>query len=310
MNVRDSRGQAAVLTVLFLTVLLGASAMSIDVGSWYHAKRQLQAEADAAALAGAQALPDSTSDAQALAIQYADKNGGVLDSSNITFASDVTPNDTIKVRMTAPAPGFFSKLFGISTVTVGANAAARSDNLNAALHVAPIVVNWQHPMLLCKPLPCSDPTSIDLADLHHNGSGNAAGSFGLIDLDPADNGSVGSGTLGQWIDNGFDRYMDLGNYFAVPSTKYSSSAVQDAMHVSVGTVLLFPIYDTIQDPGSNAIYHIIGWVGFRVTGYDLNANGNSGHIYGSFTRRISEGIQVSSGQNVPDYGARAVQLVN
>jgi hypothetical protein len=310
MNIRDSRGQALVMTLVFLTVLLGSAAMSLDVGSWYHAKRQLQAEADAAALAGAQALPDSTADAQALAVEYANKNGGVLDKSDITFADDVTAHDTIKVKMAAPAPGFFSKLFGLGSVTVGAHAAARSDNISAALHVAPIVVNYQHPMLQCHPLPCSDPTSIDLINLHNNGSGNAAGSFGLIDLDPADNGSVGSGTLGQWITHGFDRYMDVGPYWAVPSTKYSSSAIQDAMQVSIGQELLFPIYDTIQDPGSNAIYDIIGWVGFRVTGFDFNANGNSGHIYGSFTRRISEGIQVSSGQNIPDYGARAIQLVN
>jgi hypothetical protein len=310
MNVRDNRGQAAVTTVLFLTVLIGASAMSLDVGSWYHAKRQLQAEADAAALAGAQALPESTADAKAYAIQYADKNGGHLGVSQITISSDVTANDTIKVQLNAPAPGFFSKLFGISSVTVGASAAARSDNVSAALHVAPIVVNWKHPMLQCKPLPCSTPTSIDLADLHKSGSGNAAGSFGLIDLDPADNGSVGSQILGEQITNGFDRYMEPGTYYAVPSTKYSSSWVQDAMQVSIGTELLFPIYDTIQDPGSNAIYNIIGWVGFYVTGYDLNANGNSGHIYGWFTRRISGGIQVSTGSSMPDYGVRAVQLVN
>jgi hypothetical protein len=310
MNIRDSRGQALVLTLVFLTVLLGSAAMSLDVGSWYHQKRQLQAKADAAALAGAQALPESTADAQALAIQYADKNGGVLDAAGISFSSDITPNDTIKVQMSEQAPGFFSKLFGLSTVTVGAHAAARSDNISAALHVAPIVVNYQHPMLQCHPSPCSDPTSIDLLDLHNNGSGNAAGSFGLIDLDPAGNGSVGSGTLGEQITNGFDRYMEPGTYYAVPSTKYSSSAVRNAMQVSIGQELLFPIYDTIQDPGSNAIYDVIGWVGFRVTGFDFNANGNSGHIYGSFTRRISEGIQVSTSHNTPDYGVRAIQLVN
>ena len=64
--------RTAILALFALgTVLLGATAVSLDVGSWYHAKRALQAKADAAALAGAQALPLSTSDAQALAIQYA-----------------------------------------------------------------------------------------------------------------------------------------------------------------------------------------------------------------------------------------------
>jgi hypothetical protein len=296
------------MTVLFLTVLIGASAMSLDVGSWYHAKRQLQAEADAAALAGAQALPDSPADAKAYAIEYSNKNGGNLTPSQITIASDITPNDTIKVHMTTPAPGFFSKLFGLSSVTVGAGAAARSDNVGAALRVAPIVVNWLHPKLQCHPLPCPGPTEIDLADLHNPGSGDAAGAFGLIDLLQSDNGSVGASDLADWITQGFDEYMDPGLYYSAPSSKFNSVQVRDAMSVSVGQVLLFPIYKTILGPGSNAQYDVIGWVGFYVTGFD--ANGSSGAVYGHFTRRVSGGIQVSPGSTIPDNGVRAVQLVN
>lgn len=308
MNVRDSRGQAAVMTILFLTVLIGASAMSLDVGSWYHAKRQLQAEADAAALAGAQALPESPDDAKAYAMQYSAKNGGNLDASQITISSDITTNDTIKVQMSAPAPGFFSKLFGLGSVTVGAGAAARSDNVNAALRVAPIVVNWKHPKLQCHPLPCPGTTEIDLADLHQPGSGDAAGAFGLIDLIQNDNGSVGASTLADWITQGFDEYMEPGLYNSAPSAKFNSVQVRDAMDVSVGQVLLFPIYKSIVGPGSNAQYDIIGWVGFYVTGF--KATGNTGAVYGYFTRRVSGGIQVSPGSNILDNGVRAVQLVN
>lgn len=54
---RGERGQVIVLLVLFLVVLLGMSAMVIDVGYAYYAHRSLQASADAAALAGAQELP-------------------------------------------------------------------------------------------------------------------------------------------------------------------------------------------------------------------------------------------------------------
>ena len=308
MNVRDTRGQAAVMTTVFLTVLIGASAMSLDVGSWYHAKRALQAEADAAALAGAQALPDFPDDAKAYAIEYADKNGGHLDASQITISRDITANDTIKVQISAPAPGFFSKLFGLDSVTVGARAAARSDNVGAALRVAPIVVNWLHPKLQCHPLPCPGPTEIDLADLHNPGSGDAAGAFGLIDLLQSDNGSVGASTLADWITQGFDEYMDPGLYYSAPSSKFNSVQVRDAMSVSVGQVLLFPIYKTILGAGSNAQYDVIGWVGFYVTGF--KATGNTGAVYGYFTRRVSGGIQVSPGSNIPDNGVRAVQLVN
>ena len=302
----DERGQTIVITVVFLTALLGFCALAIDVGSWWKEKRDLQATADAAALAGAQALPESTASAQVLAIQYASDNGGTLDASGISFSSQLTAHDTINVQLTRDAPGFFSRVFGIDTVTVGARASARSDNVSAALHVAPIVVNWHHPMLNCNPRPCSSPTEIDLADLHQPGSGDAAGAFGLIDLIQGDNGNAGASTLGDWIRNGFDEYMALGRYDSVPSADFNSSHVRDAMDASIGQELLFPVYNSITGPGSNAEYNIIGWVGFHVTGYD--AHGSNGAVYGWFTRFIAQGIQAASGSN--DFGVRAIQLVN
>ena len=312
-NARDTRGQATVITVIFLTVLCGMVALVLDVGSWYRADRALQSEADAAALAGAQALPESPADAQALAIQYADKNGGGLDASGISFSSKINPNDTIKVSLKKPAEGFFSKLFGLDSVAVAAHAAARAAPALDVQYVAPIVVNVNHPMLAaptCNPKPCQDPTQIDLADLHKPGSGDAAGSFGLINLDPTDFSSVGSGDLGNWIDKGYDGMLSAGNYYAVPSTKWNSDAVRSAMTdvITKGKILIFPIYDKITGPGDNAVYHIVGWVGFVVTGWDIN--GSKSAIYGHFTGGIVQGIQAKKGSTVPDYGLRTIRLVD
>ena len=74
-GLRSERGQAFVLTVVALVVLLGMAAVGIDVGSWYKAQRHDQAVADAAALAGSQALPDDPAQAVSLAIDYANRNG-------------------------------------------------------------------------------------------------------------------------------------------------------------------------------------------------------------------------------------------
>jgi len=75
-RLRNESGQAVLMTVMFLTVLLGAAALVTDVGGWYRQQRQAQATADAAALAGAQALPSDPAQAQVLAAQYATSNGG------------------------------------------------------------------------------------------------------------------------------------------------------------------------------------------------------------------------------------------
>ena len=59
-RLRSERGQATVLTVIFLVALLGVVALVLDVGSWFREQRDTQSAADAAALAAAQALPEST----------------------------------------------------------------------------------------------------------------------------------------------------------------------------------------------------------------------------------------------------------
>ena len=118
MRARSDRGQATVLTVVFLVVLLGMAALVLDIGSWYRADRATQSTADAAALAGAQALPGDSATANTLALQYATKNGG-LGSGGVTFSSKIVANDTIKVTVKRAAPTFFAKIFGKNTVTVG-----------------------------------------------------------------------------------------------------------------------------------------------------------------------------------------------
>src|SRR5262249_21764889 len=121
---RNERGQVIVLTVIALATLLGMGALVLDVGAWFHEKRQLQATADAAALAGAQALPDTPGTAQTMAVSYADQNGGGVLGADVTISSTNSTNDTISVAAKKNQPGFFSRVFGVSAVDVGAKAKA------------------------------------------------------------------------------------------------------------------------------------------------------------------------------------------
>jgi hypothetical protein len=138
----DERGQAFVLTALTLVVLCGMSALVIDVGSWYRQKRQLQSTADAAALAGAQVLPTDWSTAKSLALQYADKNGGGVLGANVTSSTTFINGDTISVTAKKDAPGNFSRVFGITSVGVRADASAMRGSFNGwALGLAPWVID-------------------------------------------------------------------------------------------------------------------------------------------------------------------------
>jgi hypothetical protein len=300
-----SRGQAYVLTILFLVVLLGMAAAVLDVGSWYRAQRALQATVDAAALAGAQKLPESTGQASALATEYAAKNGG--GSITVSFSSDVVANDTISVEGTRPAPGFFAKVFGVDAVTVKAHAKARTGGISQAKYVVPIVVDEKHPKLQCNPNPCSGETELKYQHLKSNGSPDGSGNFGFINL----TGDSGTGTsdLEKWITNGFDKYLGLGDYDARTGNPFSSSHVGDVLDARIGDILLFPVYRKLTGTGTGAKYQIVGWAAFRITGLDLK--GSNEKIFGEFVSVTWDGIQAgSSGSTPPDFGVKNVSLID
>jgi hypothetical protein len=314
---KSSCGQAYVLTILFLLVLLAMAAAVLDVGSWYRAHRSLQATVDAAALAGAQALPEDTGEASALASEYAEKNGG--GTMDVTFSTKTFPNDTITVEGERPAPGFFSKVFGVETITVRTDASARAGFPVAVKWVAPIVVHIDHPMLQdCDPAPCTDPTTLEYQNLNDTGKGSgggkdggndAAGSFGFINL--TGDGGVGSNELGNWITDGFDEYLYANqNYNVSTGNPFSSTNIEDALGAKMteGLALLFPIYDTLTGTGDNAQYHIVGFAAFVIT--DIDFQGTDEIIYGHFESVTWEGIEAESpGEAPPDFGIKSVSLV-
>jgi Flp pilus assembly protein TadG len=159
--------------VIFMMSLLGMSALAIDVGSWYQDKRHLQADADAAALAGAAAI--TTNAASTAATANFIKNR-MSPSEQVTVT--LTSQDTVKVDATYAAPTFFSKIFGKSATTIKASATARlRANGVAQHHVSPYVVTLQ---------------------TYNNGQGtvlfscDASGNCGTVDLPMAGNTSGGS----------------------------------------------------------------------------------------------------------------------
>ena len=299
-RVGHESGQALVITVMFLTVLLGMSGLAIDVGTWFHSKRDLQAVADAAALAGAQALPDDPAQAQTLAIDYGSRNGVTIPASAISFSTQYAANDTINIHLDRAAPGFFSKVFGLSSVDIGAKASARTDAMSQAMFAAPIGVDLAHPLLSGSGCPCfGQATTLDLTK-------TGPGAFRLINIDGS-RGGTSPGTLASWMQNGLNAYMPLGWYYSDPGAKFNSSQMQAALNARIGSELLFPIYSATRGQGANFQYDVVGWVGFVMTSF--SARGSSGTLNGYFTRVIWRGIQDTTG-GTTSYGARAVQLVN
>jgi Flp pilus assembly protein TadG len=142
---RDQDGQAVVLLTLVLAVLLGCSAIVADVGYAYYVKRSMQASADAAALAGAQDLPD-TSKALTSAKQYSGDAAGKNAQANVpgVSATVVTkcvsiapcnPANAIVVDQTASVATKFARVLGINSFTVHVRSTACSPCASRPLDV-------------------------------------------------------------------------------------------------------------------------------------------------------------------------------
>jgi len=312
MSVRKSeRGQAVVLMALSLVVIMGMAALVVDVGSWYHTKRRLQATADAAALAGAQLLPADSAGAQSMAQSYANQNGGDVAGADITVSSTVLPDDTIGVRARKTDAGVFSGILGIASADISARAKARVGPPVQAKYVAPMVVFCNHPLIHN----CNGDSEPDFGEGHPTTMDydpmGAPGAYGMLNLDGG-NGTPGSSDEADWILHGFNKYLPTGDYRSDPGAKFSSSNVQDALDARKGTVLLFPVYRQLDGQGQNAVYEIIGWIGFHLTSFDVH--GNNATLRGYFTEFIAQGILASTGGGggsgpSSSWGVKSIQLI-
>lgn len=149
--IKGRRGAVLVYSAIILVVLLGVSALAVDLGVAYLAHSQLQNVADAAALAGADKYREAFDEAAAKqeAISIAAANRVLGDSQTLNPLLDVKagsydsatgtviPYDETMggfcVQVTArrtrassnPIPTFFAKVLGINSVDASAGAIAR-----------------------------------------------------------------------------------------------------------------------------------------------------------------------------------------
>src|ERR1039458_8089023 len=72
---KNQRGQAAVVVMITASSMMALSAASVETGHVYYAYQQLVASTNAAVLAGAQVLPNTTQ-ASTYVTQYSSGSGG------------------------------------------------------------------------------------------------------------------------------------------------------------------------------------------------------------------------------------------
>jgi hypothetical protein len=122
LPVCSDQGAITILVAVLIVAMLGLAAIVVDAGAIYSQRRQLQTAADAAALAGVQALPGSTTEAQTVAEQYAVENSPDAEQLDFEFPDDYT----IVATVTDSDFGlFFARFMGMDSTLVAKRAVAK-----------------------------------------------------------------------------------------------------------------------------------------------------------------------------------------
>jgi Flp pilus assembly protein TadG len=156
----DARGVTAITVALSMVVLIGVTGFAIDIGHVELVQRQLQASADASALAGAYNINCCSTPGSAITVaqSYSATAGNknvvsglpvtmvtgypvlkCLTSTGISCVGSDSAN-AIQVSEQAVVPMFFAQIFGIPTFTVNATSTASSEGgVDEALNVMVIL---------------------------------------------------------------------------------------------------------------------------------------------------------------------------
>jgi Flp pilus assembly protein TadG len=296
-RINSDSGQAFVFVAFTLMVLVGMAALVVDGGSWYRADRRLQTAADAAALGGAQELPLRQSQAQTVALDFAQRNYAGIPAPTVAF-----PNSgTIDVTATATAPGIFARIYGaaFNTVTVHAHAQAQVLAPGRLMNVAPIGVQRDFACAITNPSCFGRPLTLSFDDDDVTRS-----KFGLLDLDR--NGRAGTADMNRWIRDGYPDYLSVNvDYPAATGDKNGlKNELQDA--AAQKRVLLFPVFDTAS---ATTGFHVIGWAAFVIDEV-VQWNGSRHVLTGHYTTLVA--TDLASGGTIAnpdnDFGVHVITL--
>ncbi|MFQ5765083.1 MAG: pilus assembly protein TadG-related protein, partial [Rhodospirillales bacterium] len=132
---RDRRGVIVVLFALLLPIMLGFIGIGVELGYWFMQHRDLQAAADAAAIAGSYELAeDRASSIGSIATQEAENNGWSATDGTITIRSQpfnstfpasgafTADNKAVEVLLTRTVGLLFSGYFLDNPVTINSRA--------------------------------------------------------------------------------------------------------------------------------------------------------------------------------------------
>lgn len=307
-SICDDTGAVLVITALFLVVLLGFSALVIDIGLLYVNRLALVNAVDAGALAGVQDLPYSPTMAIESAKEYATTNGAERDGVTVLVRDG---DHEVQVTASRNVKLYLSRIFGITEQRITASAAARVGSISAYRGVAPFGVVEQdfiygeQYILKCGA---------------HIEPGNFRGNFGALAL-----GGQGASNYENNIKYGHQERLAVGDWvdtepgnMAGPTARGVKYRIDQCQHYPKCTwdrfvdgcsrLVIVPIIKSLDVSGRKPV-EVVGFAAFfleAVLREPGKENKDTDTVLGRFLRYVVPGEL----GDVADYGLRGYKLVS
>jgi Flp pilus assembly protein TadG len=334
---RRENGQSMVMFAIALVAILGCCALCFDVGVMAIAKSDLQISADAAALAGAQELPDDPTEAVALARSYAEKNGVPADEVVVTISDDAR---AITVEIGRTSATQFARIFDVASTRAKAKATAR---IGIAASVP-----WIVPFVIPEPAVC-DYDHVYVMRMYGAGPysryyqypSDYRGKYPSwpkndpypwhfdymnVKIKPGSNPSIEFQDYLSYLRNGFRETFKVGQdmlYYAPSSggresvntfsSRIEADSNTDHTKAKVGDarVMLIPVVENLlpRNTRENTKVEIIGFVGVFLQKVYKNSYGETFWFEGRFLKDLNVGTGEVTYDTDADFGLRVIGLV-
>lgn len=274
-------GMVLVVVVFMMTAFLAVLALVLDAGSMYLEKSRLQKIVDAAALAGAQDLPTSSTKAVESANKSIQLNGGQVPN----FITETTET-TIKVTGTKKVNLVFANAIGFDDPIVQTEATVKLSPLSTAKGAIPLGVVAT--------------TDMAFGSVHYLKTGTSEyGQFGAIELS-----GTGANNFENDLKYGYDASLNIYQVLELESGKMTG-ATQRAVEFRMAACpnqtydlhsfdcarrVVVPVYEPIGDTSQKVSQvKIVGFATFFIEGYSSNAEVIGRFIKGTQNGQSDEG---------------------
>lgn len=298
---KSEKGAATIIIALCMTLLLGFTALVIDVGVITAEKSRISNAADAAALAGAQQLIRDKNNVYNIVNQYLQENGVDPVDAEIAISDSDT---TVSVSINKEVNYYFAGILGFDKGIVETEAVAIC---------APVIGIYEG----FRPFAIEQQTLNfeETYTLKEGGGGGSNGNYGGLAL-----GGNGASTYVSNIIDGYNGYLSVGDLvdtepgnMSGPTSQGISTLISHCTHAPECTynqydddcprIITVIMVETLNVNGRSEV-KIVGFAKFFLIGVD--GQGESSVVTGKFIRTIMTG-ELSETQS--DFGLLGVKLI-